>query len=106
MSAQRLFGGWGLSSLPRVAVIPLEGLLRERQAAKRLGGVCSAATAEQLEKALESRPQAIVLHINCPGGSPYQAESVAQAVAALPPDAPPVVSFVADYATSGGYWLA
>lgn len=50
---------------------------------------------------------AVVIVINCPGGSPAQSEYIAERIRQLAAEkAVPVLAFCEDVAASGGYWIA
>lgn len=91
-----------LSKPPRVAVIRLQGSIGT-------GGrsLSDAGLAAVIEKAFASRPAAVALVINSPGGSAVQSSLIAARIRRLASDkAVPVHAFVEDVAASGGYWLA
>ena len=60
-----------------------------------------------LEKAFKSKPAAVALVINSPGGSPVQSSLIAARVRRLADEhGVKVHAFIEDVAASGGYWLA
>lgn len=67
-----------------------------------------ASMASLIEKAfVKGKPKAIVLAINCPGGSPTQSALIAARIRRLADEKSlPVYAFCEDVAASGGYWLA
>lgn len=67
-----------------------------------------ASMAPQLERAFaQRRLAAVVLSINCPGGSPAQSSMIGGRIRRLAAQKNvPVYAFCADVAASGGYWLA
>ena len=83
----------------------------------RLSGVISNSSKKDLSlKNLLSRidkaftkksPKAVVLLIDCPGGSPVQSELISSyLIHSSKKHNIPLISFVEDVAASGGYWLA
>ncbi len=87
---------------PRVAVIRLQGAIGT-------GGrsLSDQALAPVIEKAFRSKPLAVALVINSPGGSPVQSALIAARIRRLADEkGVPVHCFVEDVAASGGYWLA
>ena len=91
-----------LKRQPRVAVIRLQGAIGT-------GGrsLSDQAMAAVIEKAFRSKPAAVALVINSPGGSPVQSALIAARIRRLADEkAVPVHGFVEDVAASGGYWLA
>lgn len=65
------------------------------------------ALASVIEKAFKSKPAAVALVINSPGGSPVQSSLIAARIRRLADEKDvPVHAFVEDVAASGGYWLA
>jgi serine protease SohB len=91
-----------MKKLPLVPVIRLQGTIGTGR-----GGLSDAALAPVIEKAFASKPTAVALIINSPGGSPVQSSLIAARIRRLA-DAQtvPVHVFVEDVAASGGYWLA
>ncbi len=87
---------------PVVAVIRLQGTIAN--AAGRLDDV---SLGSMIEKAFRSKPVAVALEINSPGGSPAQSSLIAARIRRLAEEKDiPVLAFVEDVAASGGYWLA
>lgn len=92
-----------MKSTPRVAVVRLQGAIgvagRSSLSDRSLAGV--------LEKAFKSKPDAVALEINSPGGSPVQSALIGARIRRLADETEvPVVAFVEDVAASGGYWIA
>lgn len=93
-------------SKPVVAIFRLEGVIG------RVSSVKSGLTLNSLNKLIEKmfkmdKLDAVCLTINSPGGSPVQAEIIANRIINLAKEREiPVYSFVEDVAASGGYWLA
>lgn len=91
-------------SEPLVAVIRLSGAIgthsRAQLSDETIGPV--------IEKAFrKSKPAAVALVINSPGGSPVQSSLIGARIRRLAAEkALPVHAFVEDVAASGGYWLA
>lgn len=91
-----------LKSRPKVAVLRLNG-----QIAAGGRGLNDASLAPVIEKAFRSKPDAVALAINSPGGSPVQSSLIGSRIRRLADKHDvPVVAFVEDVAASGGYWLA
>lgn len=87
---------------PHVAVIRLEGTIGMGRRA-----LSDARLATMIERAFKSKPKAIALQINSPGGSPAQSSLIASRIRTLAEEKNiPVIAFVEDVAASGGYWLA
>ena len=93
-------------SKPVVAIFRLEGVIG------KISSVKSGLTLNSLNKLIErmfkiDKLDAVCLIINSPGGSPVQAEIIANRIINLAKEKEvPVYSFVEDVAASGGYWLA
>jgi signal peptide peptidase SppA len=93
-------------SKPVVAIFRLEGVIG------KAGGMKAGLTLNALNKLIEKmfkidKLDAVCLAINSPGGSPVQAEIIANRIIKLAKEKEvPVYSFVEDVAASGGYWLA
>ncbi|WP_368185021.1 S49 family peptidase [Aestuariibius sp. HNIBRBA575] len=91
-----------IKSDPRVAVIRLNGVI-----ASGGRGLNDATLAPIVEKAFRSKPDAVALVINSPGGSPVQSSLIGARIRRLADEKDiPVYAFVEDVAASGGYWLA
>ena len=96
---------WHHRRVPRVAVVQLHGALGTRFGRSGL-------TLEQvnplLERAFQARNiRAVALVVNSPGGSPVQANLIAERIRQLARlHEREVIAFVEDLAASGGYWLA
>ena len=88
---------------PVVSVIRLQGAIG---AGGR--GLDDAGTAAMIERAFKrGKPAAVAIEINSPGGSPVQSALIAARIRRLSEEkSVPVISFVEDVASSGGYWLA
>ena len=87
---------------PTVAVVRLQGAIGA--GARSLS---DAGLAPAIEAAFRSKPVAVALEVNSPGGSPVQSALIAARIRRLADDKGiPVVAFVEDVAASGGYWLA
>jgi serine protease SohB len=93
-----------LKSEPTVAVIRLQGSI----SSGGLSQLNDQGLAPVIEKAFKkSKPAAVALVINSPGGSPVQSSLIAARIRRLAEEhAVPVHAFVEDVAASGGYWLA
>jgi signal peptide peptidase SppA len=93
------------ASEPRVAVVPLTGVIAS---AGRLGsGLSLTGLARVIERAFETKPTAVALAINSPGGSAAQSHLIFKRIRALAEEkAMPVFAFVEDVGASGGYMLA
>ena len=93
-----------IKSSPTVAVIRLAGMI---SAAGR-GALNDQALGPVIEKAFaKGKPDAVVLEVNSPGGSPVQSSLIGSRIRRLAEEKDiPVIAFVEDVAASGGYWLA
>lgn len=90
-----------VKSRKAVSVVRLNGMI----AAGR--GLNDAGLAPVLQKAFGSKPAAVALVINSPGGSPVQSSLIGARIRRLATEKEvPVYAFVEDVAASGGYWLA
>ena len=86
---------------PLVAVVRLTGMISSGR------GLSDQSAAPLIERAFRSKPQAVALVINSPGGSPVQSSLIAARIRRLADERKlPVHVFVEDVAASGGYWLA
>lgn len=91
-----------LNRRPTVAVIRLEGVIGTGRRA--LSDVRLSAL---IDRAFASKPVAVALQINSPGGSPSQSSLIGARIRRLADEKGiPVIAFVEDVAASGGYWLA
>lgn len=87
---------------PLVPVIRLHGSIGSGTRSLNDAGL-----APLIERAFRSRPAAVALVVNSPGGSAAQSSLIAARVRRLADDkGVPVHAFVEDLAASGGYWLA
>lgn len=92
-----------VKSDPRVAVVRLQGTI----AAPGRGALSDHGLAPLLEKAFKSKPAAVALELNSPGGSPVQSSLIGARIRRLAEEHKvPVLAFVEDVAASGGYWIA
>jgi serine protease SohB len=93
-----------LKSDPTVAVIRLQGMI----ASGGRGALNDQALSGVIEKAFtRGKPEAVVLEVNSPGGSPVQSSLIGARIRRLSEEKEiPVIAFVEDVAASGGYWLA
>lgn len=91
-----------IKSDPHVAVIRLQGAIASSGRALNDAGL-----ANSIEKAFRSKPKAVALEINSPGGSAVQSSLICARIRRLAEEKDiPVFAFVEDVAASGGYWLA
>jgi serine protease SohB len=87
---------------PVVPVIRLQGSIGPGSRALNDAGL-----APLIERAFKSKPAAVALVINSPGGSAAQSSLIAARIRRLAEEkGVPVHAFVEDIAASGGYWLA
>jgi signal peptide peptidase SppA len=88
---------------PLVPVIRLQGSIGSGSRS-----LSDAALAPLIERAFSrSKPAAVALVINSPGGSPVQSSLIASRIRRLADEKNiPVHAFVEEIAASGGYWLA
>ncbi|MCP5074499.1 MAG: S49 family peptidase [Rhodobacteraceae bacterium] len=95
------------SSRPSVSVVRLSGMIAP---GGRFGGASlnDADLAPILERAFRrGKPNAVVLVINSPGGSPVQSALIGARIRRLATETDTrVFAFCEDVAASGGYWLA
>lgn len=93
-----------LKSDPTVALVRLSGII----SASGRGTLNDATLAPVIEKAFtRGKPDAVILEINSPGGSPVQSSLIGARIRRLAEEKEvPVLAFVEDVAASGGYWLA
>ena len=96
------FGNY--QSLPRVAVIEFKGKIgadasSDMSFSNMKPYIDSAFSQQNLE--------AVILKINCPGGSPVQCELISTYIKnKMETTKTPVIAFVEEMAASGGYWIA
>jgi signal peptide peptidase SppA len=92
---------------PTVGVVRLAGAIGLPWSVRR-GGLSIDSIARPLERAFGLKNlKAVALAINSPGGSAVQSSLIAKRIRALAVEKNvPVLAFVEDVATSGGYWLA
>ena len=91
-----------VKSTPSVSVIRLEGAIGMGSR-----GLSDKGLAPVIEKAFRSKPDAVALQINSPGGSAVQSSLIAARIRRLAEEKDlKVYAFVEDVAASGGYWLA
>ena len=91
--------------LPKPATVPVIRLSGTIGTGAR--ALSDAALAPLIEKAFRSKPVAVALAIDSPGGSPVQSSLIAARIRRLAKEKRvPVHAFVEDIAASGGYWLA
>jgi signal peptide peptidase SppA len=91
--------------LPKPATVPVIRLHGTIGAGAR--SLNDAGLSALIEKAFRSKPAAVALSINSPGGSPAQSSLIAARIRRLADEKNiPVHAFVEDVAASGGYWLA
>ena len=94
-----------LPFLPKPAHVPVLRLQGSISTSSR--GLNDAGLAPLIERAFKSKPAAVALVINSPGGSPVQSSLIAARIRRLSVEKNvPVHAFVEDLAASGGYWLA
>lgn len=99
-----------LSMSPKIAVVPIKGVIMTSSDAGSLlsggSGTSSRDISEQLYGFLsDSSVKAIVLDINSPGGSPVASEEISKAIDAVSEEIP-VYSVVSDTGASGAFWVA
>ena len=92
-----------MNSNPTVNVVRLQGAISNAGS-----GLDDPSLASVIEKAFrKSKPVAVALQINCPGGSPVQSSLIGARIRRMAEEKNiPVIAFVEDVAASGGYWLA
>jgi signal peptide peptidase SppA len=92
-----------VKSHPRVSVVRLQGAI----GMAGRSSLSDRSLATVLEKAFKSKPDAVALEINSPGGSPVQSSLIGARIRRLAEETEiPVLAFVEDVAASGGYWIA
>ncbi|HSF91002.1 MAG TPA: S49 family peptidase, partial [Paracoccaceae bacterium] len=93
-----------VKTAPSVAIVRLAGMI----SASGRATLNDANLAPVIEKAFsKGKPDAVVLEINSPGGSPVQSSLIGARIRRLAEEKKiPVIAFVEDVAASGGYWLA
>ncbi len=91
---------------PRIPVIRLQGAIVS--GSRMSSGLSDALLAPVIERAFtRSKPAAVALIVNSPGGSAAQSSLIAARIRRLAEKTGvPVHAFVEDVAASGGYWLA
>jgi len=89
----------------KIALVPIKGaVVSERSPLPAMRTVSSPEIVRLLGKIKSNRGiKALVLEINCPGGTPFPCEEIAEAIKSLDK---PTVAWIREMATSGGYWIA
>ena len=89
----------------RIALVPVKGMvISERSPFSTMGIVSSAEVVPLLAEVGRKREmKALVLEINCPGGTPFACKEIADAIRNIEK---PKVAWVREMAASGGYWIA
>lgn len=91
---------------PKVAIIPLRGVIGNLGRLRNKGLVIDDLR-DSIEQAFASRPKAVAVLINSPGGSPVQSALIHDAMRDLAEEKDiAVYAFAEDVCASGGYWLA
>jgi len=91
--------------LPKPALVPVIRLSGTIGAGAR--GLNDETLAPLIDRAFKSKPAAVALVVNSPGGSAVQSSLIAARIRRLAEEKKvPVHAFVEDVAASGGYWLA
>lgn len=96
------FGNY--QNLPRVAVIDFKGKIDSDSPS-----ALSFANMKPYIDSAFAQPnlEAVILKINCPGGSPVQCELISTYIKSkMEASKTPVIAFVEEMAASGGYWIA
>ena len=96
------FGNY--QSLPRVAVIEFNGKI----GADASSDISFSNMKPNIDSAFSQQNlEAVILKINCPGGSPVQCELISTYIKnKMEATKTPVIAFVEEMAASGGYWIA
>jgi len=93
--------------MQRIALLPVKGPVVSEElplSAFSARIVSSKKIIGLLEKINRSkRIKALILEINCPGGSPLPCKEIAEAIKSI---RKPTVAWVREVAASGGYWIA
>ena len=88
---------------PHTALVTLDGVIASED------GVAANVVVGSLQRAFEhTNTQAVILHINSPGGSPVQSSYIQKAMKRLRVEHPdtPLYAVVSDICASGGYYVA
>lgn len=95
-----------INHVPVVTVIPFHGVIAAQGNSNQ--SFSNGSMAKVIEKAFKPKDlRAVVLSINCPGGSPTQSNMIMQRIRKHARDKNvPVLAFCEDVAASGGYMLA
>ena len=95
------FGNY--QNLPTVAVIEISGKISTDS-----GDMNFESLKPYIDSAFsQNNLEAVILKINCPGGSPVQCELISTYIESkIEATKTPVISFVEEMAASGGYWIA
>jgi protease-4 len=103
--AQRVESEHALDLRPQVAVVVAEGdILPGEQPQGAVGGE---STAELIRHARDDAAvKAVVLRVNSPGGSAFDAELIRREVELTRAAHKPVIVSMGDVAASGGYWIS
>jgi len=89
----------------KIAVITVEGeIIKGRSKQNSAGGDTISELLDQARR--DDNVDAVVLHVNSPGGSVDASEQIRRAVHALQDEGTPVVVSMSNLAASGGYWIS
>ena len=90
---------------PTVALVRLEGVIGSGARPGR--GLSAAGVDKALRKAFASKPAAVVVAVNSPGGAPAQSRMIHDRIRGLAvKHEVPVLTYAEDVAASGGYMIA
>ena len=92
-------------SLPKVAVVVIDGVLHEGESVSGSAGTHTIAPLIQQARDDET-VAALVVRVNSPGGSPEASERLRRELQLVQEAGKPVVVSMAGVAASGGYWLS
>lgn len=96
--------GLSFGSGGRIAVITVDGEISDGEAGP--GSAGAARIARLLDEALDDDLDALVVRINSPGGTVTGSETIRRAIMRHRNAGTPVAVSMANYAASGGYWVA
>ena len=102
--AKMFFDFGNYSNMPTIAIIDFSG---------KIGTDCASDMSfSNMKPYIDSafaqqKLEAVILKINCPGGSPVQCELISTYIKSkIEATKVPVIAFVEEMAASGGYWIA
>lgn len=92
------------TSSNKIALVVAEGTIVNGDGSS--GEIGGAKLSESLNKLRESKPKAVVLRVNSPGGAVFASEEIHRELKKIKEDGIPLVVSMGNVAASGGYWIS